>query len=172
MISPWSKKAAPDASARLIEETWQRPHPAGSSRNLGVPLYGTIGLDKLEMRPSVAGARRDNGAAERPSGGNGGEAVRGEVTTEGIEHHAAGRKPGAEQLRAPHKGSGRSGLGSKIGPGEVNSGPNNSAGRATKPLKRGKALQGGSSDLRTAGSRVNAATRLPSEGIDDLRRSE
>ena len=50
---------------------------------------GPKGLDQVELRFRIAGARRDHGTAERPCTRIHQEAARGHVVGEGVEHHVA-----------------------------------------------------------------------------------
>jgi len=83
-----------------------------------------------------------------------------------------GRSPAANSARALLQESSSADCGSKIGPGEVNSRPNEPIGVVTRPPNGSAALcSAGSSDLRSTGNCASAARLVTLAGSMPFRRS-
>ena len=69
-----------------------------------------IRFDQFELGFGIAGARRDDGAAERAGGGVEDEAAGRQVIAEGVQHDVARTKAGGKQRACAAPGIGVSGL--------------------------------------------------------------
>ena len=108
--------AAPDTSARLIEETSRPGACGGVEQDLeeirrAAVADRAIGLDQLELLLGIAGAGRNHRAAQRPRRGVEDEAAGRQMIAEGVEHDVAGPEAGRKQRPRAAPGVGMSGLG-------------------------------------------------------------